>query len=48
VAVQQIAKWLHRSCSATSIPDATLRSLHERFLPIPYQPGYWVSLQANG
>ncbi|HEY8565155.1 MAG TPA: ABC transporter substrate-binding protein [Beijerinckiaceae bacterium] len=48
VAVQQIAKWLHPELFRDLDPDATLRSLHERFLPIPYQPGYWVSLQANG
>ncbi len=48
VAVQQIAKWLHPDLFRDLDPDATLRALHERFLPIPYQPGYWVSLQANG
>ncbi len=48
VAVQQIAKWLHPNLFRDVDPDAALRSLHERFLPIPYQPGYWVSLQANG
>jgi iron complex transport system substrate-binding protein len=48
VAVQQIAKWLHPELFRDVDPDATMRSLHERFLPIPYQPGYWVSLQANG
>ncbi len=48
MAVQRIAKWLHPDLFRDMDPDATLRSLHERFLPIPYQPGYWVSLQANG
>ena len=48
VAVQQVAKWLHPELFRDIDPDATLRTLHERFLPIPYQPGYWVSLQANG
>jgi iron complex transport system substrate-binding protein len=48
VAVQQIAKWLHPELFRDIDPDATLRALHDRFLPIPYQPGYWVSLQANG
>jgi iron complex transport system substrate-binding protein len=48
VAVQQIAKWLHPDLFRDIDPDATMRALHERFLPIPYQPGYWVSLQANG
>jgi iron complex transport system substrate-binding protein len=48
VAVQQIAKWLHPELFRDVDPDATMRALHERFLPIPYQPGYWVSLQGNG
>jgi iron complex transport system substrate-binding protein len=48
VAVQQIAKWLHPDLFRDVDPDATLRALHDRFLPIPYQPGYWVSLQVNG
>ena len=33
-----------RSCSGTSIPDQTMRTLYERFLPVDYKPGYWVSL----
>lgn len=44
VAVQRIAKWLHPDLFADLDPDATLKELHERFLPVPYQPGYWVSL----
>lgn len=44
VAVQQLAKWLHPELFADLDPDATFRELHERFLPIAYQPGYSVSL----
>lgn len=44
VAVQAIAKWLHPELFADLDPDATFREFHERFLPVPYQPGYWVSL----
>lgn len=44
VAVQQIAKWLHPDLFADLDPEATLKELHERFLPVPYQSGYWVSL----
>jgi iron complex transport system substrate-binding protein len=44
VAIQQIAKWLHPELFAELDPDATFRELHERFLPIDYKPGYWVSL----
>ena len=43
-AVQQLAKWLHPPLFADLDPEAGLRELHERFLPVPYQPGYAVSL----
>lgn len=42
VALQQIARWLHPELFADLDPDATLRELHERFLPVPFQPGYWI------
>lgn len=48
VGVQQIAKWLHPDLFADLDPEATFRTLHERFLPIPYRPGYWVSLSPAG
>lgn len=48
VAVQQIAKWLHPDLFADLDPEATMRELHGRFLPLPYEPGYWVSLGPNG
>ena len=44
VAIQQIAKWLHPDLFKDLDPSATLAGVHERFLPIPYKPGYWVSL----
>lgn len=44
VAVQQIAKWLHPDLFADLDPEATLKELHARFLPVEYRPGYWVSL----
>ena len=44
VAVQQIAKWLHPELFADLDPEATLKELHSRFLPVEYRPGYWVSL----
>lgn len=44
VAIQQLAKWLHPDLFADLDPDATFRELHERFLPIDYKPGYFVSL----
>lgn len=46
VAIQVLAKWLHPELFADLDPDATFREFHERFLPVPYHPGYWVSLNA--
>ncbi len=44
VAVQRLAKWFHPDLFQDLDPEATLRELHERFLPVDYMPGYWVSL----
>lgn len=46
VAIQQIAKWQHPELFRDLDPDATMKALHERFLPLPYRPGLWVSLEA--
>jgi iron complex transport system substrate-binding protein len=48
VAIQQLAKWFHPALFADLDPDAAFRELHERFLPVPYQPGYFVSLEKIG
>ena len=47
MAVQQIAKWLHPERFRDLDPGATLAELHARFLPVPYEPGYWTSLKAD-
>ncbi len=47
VAVQQLAKWLHPTLFADLNPEATMLELHERFLPIDYEPGYWISLNVD-
>ncbi len=47
VAIQALAKWLHPELFADLDPDATFRAFHEKFLPLPYQPGYWVTLPAD-
>lgn len=47
VALQRIARWLHPELFADLDPEATLRELHQRFLPIPYRPGYWTGLDAE-
>ena len=44
VAIQQMAKWLHPDLFGDLDPEATFRELHDRFLPIRYRPGHWVSL----
>ncbi|MFC3124148.1 ABC transporter substrate-binding protein [Pseudoroseomonas globiformis] len=44
VAIQALAKWLHPELFADLDPEATFRAFHERFLPVAYRPGYWVSL----
>ncbi|PJR16006.1 ABC transporter substrate-binding protein [Sinorhizobium meliloti] len=45
VAIQQIAKWLHPDLFKDLDPEATFKELHERFLPLPYKSGYFVSLK---
>jgi iron complex transport system substrate-binding protein len=45
VAIQQLAKWFHPTLFTDLDPDASFRELHERFLPVPYEPGYFVSLK---
>lgn len=45
VAIQKIAKWLHPDLFKDLDPEATFKELHERFLPLEYKPGYFVSLK---
>ncbi|MER0236644.1 ABC transporter substrate-binding protein [Fulvimarina sp. MAC8] len=47
VVIQQMAKWLHPELFEDLDPEATFRELHERFLPVDYQPGYFASLAAD-
>ncbi|MEJ8475960.1 ABC transporter substrate-binding protein [Roseibium algae] len=47
VAIQKIAKWLHPDLFETLDPEATMKELHENYLPVSYEPGYWVSLNDN-
>ncbi|NSY40452.1 ABC transporter substrate-binding protein [Leisingera sp. ANG59] len=44
VAVQRLATWLHPELFDDLEPETTLKELHERFLPVDYHPGYWISL----
>lgn len=43
--IQQMAKWFHPDLFADLDPDATFRDFHEKFLPVSYQPGYWLALR---
>lgn len=45
VAVQQLAKWFHPDLFEGLDPEETLAELHESFLPVEYEPGYWISLR---
>jgi len=47
VAIQQLAKWFHPRFFADLDPEATFRELHERFLPIAYEPGYFATLDRS-
>ncbi|PVE26486.1 ABC transporter substrate-binding protein [Microvirga sp. KLBC 81] len=45
VAIQAMAKWLHPELFKDVDPEQTMKTLYERFLPVPYKTGYWVSLK---
>ncbi|MGG5820354.1 ABC transporter substrate-binding protein [Falsiroseomonas sp. HW251] len=45
VALQAFAKWSQPELFATLDPEATFRTLHERFLPIPYGGIFWATLE---
>ena len=44
-AVQAIAKWLHPDLFADLDPEATLRTLYERFQAVPLSGVYWTGLE---
>ena len=44
-AVQAFATWLHPQAFAGLDPQATLRTLYERFQPVPLNGTYWVGLK---
>lgn len=47
VVIQQLAAWFHPSLFAGLDADDTFRRFHERFLPVPYAPGYFASLDED-
>jgi iron complex transport system substrate-binding protein len=48
VAMQAFAKWLHPELFADLDPEATMKELHERFLPIEYSGEFWGTLAIGG
>lgn len=44
LAVEWFAKWLHPDLFQDVDPDATIRELHAKFLPVPYQGTFWTEL----
>lgn len=47
IAMQQIAKWLYPEAFRNVNPKLHFQQLHQQFLPIPYQSGYWFNLDKN-
>lgn len=47
IAMQQMAKWLYPDLFQDLQPEATFQNLHQQFLPIPYQSGYWFSMRPS-
>ena len=45
VVIEQMAKWFHPDLFGDINPEESFRELHERFLPIDYQPGYFISIK---
>ena len=45
IPIQQFAKWFHPELFADLDPDTTFVEFHEKFLPVTYKPGYFVSLE---
>ncbi|WP_272536696.1 ABC transporter substrate-binding protein [Providencia sp. PROV182] len=44
IAIQQLAYWIHPELFADLNADKTFKTFYEKFLSIPYEPGYFVSL----
>lgn len=45
LAVEALARWFHPALFADVDPDESLRTLNERFLPVPLEGIYWISLK---
>ena len=47
VAIAEMAKWFHPELFADEDPDATFKEFYDKFLPIAYEPGAWLSLKSD-
>lgn len=45
LAVEALAKWFHPALFKDVDPEASLREVNGKFLPIPFEGTYWVSLK---
>jgi iron complex transport system substrate-binding protein len=45
VPIQQFAKWFHPDLFSDMDPEKNFEEFHEKFLPVTYKPGYFVSLE---
>ena len=43
--IQQFAKWFHPDLFADLDPEKNFEDFHQKFLPVTYKPGYFVSLE---
>jgi iron complex transport system substrate-binding protein len=48
VAMQAFAKWLHPDLFEDVDPEATMKELHDKFLPIDYSGVFWGTLESDG
>ncbi|MBE1292896.1 MAG: ABC transporter substrate-binding protein [Rhodobacteraceae bacterium] len=48
VAMQAFAKWMHPELFEDVDPEASMKELHDRFLPIDYSGVFWGSLKVGG
>ncbi|UHS63909.1 ABC transporter substrate-binding protein [Agrobacterium vaccinii] len=43
--IQQFAKWFHPDLFTDLNPEKNFEEFHQKFLPVTYKPGYFVSLE---
>lgn len=45
VAIERLAKWIHPKLFSDLDPQATLETINQRFLAVPYEGTHWISLE---